>query len=53
MKKFTYDEFKKKIRESLRPKPAPIAAQTKPLLETLRNNKPLKNYTALKPPEIK
>jgi hypothetical protein len=37
MKKFTYDEFKKKIRESLRPKPAPVVAQNGSLFTRLLN----------------
>ena len=37
MKKFTYDEFKKKIRESLRPKPEPVAAQNGNLFTRLLN----------------
>jgi hypothetical protein len=37
MKKFTYDEFKKKIRESLRPKPAPLLPQQGSLFKRLLN----------------
>jgi hypothetical protein len=54
MTKFTYDEFKKKIRESLRPKPAPLVApKSRTLLETLHNQKPLRKFITLKPPEIR